>query len=141
MIDHVYVSVSDPERALAFYVAALEPLGWREFFRYDAASGPDTVPDLWGLIDGDADGVIHTSIWLRQRQAGETGLYLGLQADDHAEVDAAYAAALSAGGRDDGPPAPRMHFGGPGYYAANVVDLDDNRLEFVTKAGNPKRPA
>lgn len=142
MIDHVYISVSDPARSLAFYAAALGPLGWKEYFRYDGASGPDTVPDLWGLVDrtGDLPDVLSRSIWLRQRNAGETGLYLGLVADGPADVDAAYAAALQAGGRDDGAPGPRMHFGGSGYYAANVLDLDDNRLEFVHKAGSPAQP-
>ncbi|NOU29275.1 MAG: VOC family protein, partial [Polyangiaceae bacterium] len=121
MIDHVYISVTDPVRSLAFYVAALQPMGWRAFVNYDAASGPDTVPDLWGLIDssGGSGRAISTTIWLRRRRAGETGLYLGLAANDPAEVDAAYAAALEAGGRDDGPPAARLHFN-EGYYAANV---------------------
>lgn len=142
MIDHVYISVTDPVRSLAFYVAALQPMGWREFIKYDAASGPDTVPDLWGLIDssGGSGRAISTTLWLRRRVAGETGLYLGLAANDPAEVDAAYAAALQAGGRDDGPPAPRLHFN-EGYYAANVIDFDGNRLEFVHKRWNPKRPA
>lgn len=141
MIDHVYVSVSDPVRSLAFYTAALEPLGWHEFLKYDSATGPATVPDLWGLTDGAAPSgnTIKTSIWLRQRRPGETGLYLGLAADDPAEVDAAYAAALKAGGQDDGAPGTRLHFGA-GYYAANVVDFDGNRLEFVNKSWNPKKP-
>lgn len=133
MIDHVYVSVGDPKRSLAFYLAALQPLGWREFGKYDATSGPDTVPDLWGL----ANAAGNNTIWLRQRTAGETGLYLGLVADDNSLVDAAYAAALAAGGRDDGAPAVRRYFA-DGYYAANVVDLDDNRLEFVHKSWNDK---
>ena len=142
MIDHVYVSVSDPERSLAFYTAALKPLGWRVLGNYDGSSGPDTVPNLWGLTDGATPGgqAIKTSIWLRQRTIGETGIYLGLVADDPAEVDAAYAAALGAGGRDDGAPATREYFS-EGYYAANVIDLDDNRLEFVNKVWNPKKPA
>ena len=42
MIDHVYISVNNIQKSLAFYLAALEPLGWREFGKYDAASGPDT---------------------------------------------------------------------------------------------------
>jgi catechol 2,3-dioxygenase-like lactoylglutathione lyase family enzyme len=140
MLDHVYISVTDPARSLEFYLAVLEPLGWRKFFEFDGSTAPDNVPSLWGITDkSDSAGVISTSIWLRQRQPGETGLYLGLVADDHAEVDAAYAAALAANGQDDGPPANRDHFG-PGYYAANVVDFDGNRLEIVNKAGNPKKP-
>lgn len=51
-----------------------------------------------------------------------------------------HAAALAAGGQDDGGAGPRPHFG-PGYYAGNVTDLDDNRIEFVHKAWNPTRPA
>ncbi|MDQ8044421.1 MAG: hypothetical protein REI11_07445 [Patulibacter sp.] len=142
MLDHVYVSVSDPERAYAFYIAALAPLGWRELLKYDASAAPEHVPDLWGLTDASRANpdAISTSIWLRQRTEGETGLYLGIAADSEAEVDAAYAAALASSGRDDGPPATRLHFG-DGYYAANVVDLDDNRLEFVHKVWNPKKPS
>jgi catechol 2,3-dioxygenase-like lactoylglutathione lyase family enzyme len=135
VIDHVYFSVSDVARSLAFYVAALEPLGWHEIGSYDSSSGPADVPDLHGL--GDAaygTGVaVGSSIWLRRRQPGETGIYIGFVADDRAAVDAAYAAALDAGGLDEGRPAPRPHFG-RGYYAANVADFDGNRLEFVHKS-------
>ena len=98
MIDHVYISASDPARTVAFYAAALKPLGWREFASYDSATGPEGVPDLWGLIDGSGAN----TIWIRQRQPGETGLYIGFVANDPAEASAAYAAALEAGGRDDG---------------------------------------
>jgi catechol 2,3-dioxygenase-like lactoylglutathione lyase family enzyme len=103
MIDHVYISVSEIEKSLAFYIAALKPLGWREFGTYDAASGPDNVPSLFGL------------------------------------GDAAYAAAIGAGGIDEGKPAERTYFA-PGYYAANVADFDANHLEFVRKAWNPSTP-
>jgi catechol 2,3-dioxygenase-like lactoylglutathione lyase family enzyme len=140
MIDHVYISVADVEKSLAFYAEALRPLGWREFGKYDAASGPNNVPDLYGLgdhayVSGTAVG---SSIWLRQRKPGETGLYLGIVCDSNGAVDAAYAAAISAGGIDEGKPADRTYFA-PGYYAANVADFDGNRLEFVHKAWSPAR--
>jgi hypothetical protein len=51
-------------------------------------------------------------------------------------VDAAYAAAIKAGGTDESEPADRTYFAS-GYYAANVADFDGNRLEFVHKAWNP----
>jgi catechol 2,3-dioxygenase-like lactoylglutathione lyase family enzyme len=141
VIDHVYISVADIERSLAFYLEALEPLGWRQFGNYDAASGPEGVPDLYGI--GDETYISRTgvgsSIWLRQRKAGETGLYLGVACDDNDAVDAAYAAAISAGGIDEGAPADRTYFA-PGYYAANVADFDGNRLEFVHKAWNDGAP-
>jgi catechol 2,3-dioxygenase-like lactoylglutathione lyase family enzyme len=142
MIDHVYISVGNISRSRGFYAAALQPLGWRELGAYDSSTGPANVPDLFGFGDrayGSGD-VVGTSVWLRERQPGETGLYLGLVADSPAEVDAAYAAALAAGGQDDGGVGPRPYFG-PGYYAANVTDFDGNRLEFVNKSWNPKRSA
>ena len=138
MIDHVYISVTDIKKSLAFYLEALKPLGWRELGNYDAAAGPASVPDLYGL--GDATYVsgtgVGSSIWLRQRTLGETGLYLGIVCESNEAVDAAYAAAISSGGIDHGEPADRTYFA-PGYYAANVADFDGNRLEFVHKAWNP----
>lgn len=140
MIDHVYISVSNIEKSLAFYLEALGPLGWREFGKYDSASGPSTVPDLYGLGDDTyvSGSGVGSSIWLRQRRPGETGLYLGIVCDTNDAVDAAYAAAIRAGGIDEGRPADRTYFA-PGYYAANVADFDGNRLEFVRKAWNPAR--
>ncbi|MEU6349074.1 VOC family protein [Streptomyces sp. NPDC047072] len=140
MIDHVYLSVTDVDTAAAFYLEALRPLGWREFGSYSSSSGPADVPDLFGIGDPVyiAGTGVGSSIWLRRRAPGETGLYLGIACDSDAAVDAAYAAALKAGGIDEGQPADRPHFA-PGYYAANVGDADGNRLEFVHKAWNRPR--
>jgi catechol 2,3-dioxygenase-like lactoylglutathione lyase family enzyme len=141
MIDRVYISVTDIEKSLAFCSEALKSLGWREYGGCDSASGPEGVPDLFGLCDdvyGTSYGV-GSSIWLRWRQPGETGLYLGVVCWSNHAVDAAYAAAIKAGGIDEGEPAERTYFA-PGYYAANVADFDGNRLEFVHKAWNPQRP-
>jgi catechol 2,3-dioxygenase-like lactoylglutathione lyase family enzyme len=138
MLDHIYISVNDVTRSLAFYVATLEPLGWRELGSYDSSTGPAEVPDLHGLADGayGSGAAVGSSIWLRQRQSGETGLYVGFVADDEAEVNAAYTAAIEAGGTSEGEPAIRAYFG-PSYYAANIADFDDNHLEIVHKRFNP----
>lgn len=140
MIDHVYISVTDIEKSLAFYLEALKPLGWSAFGKYDSASGPKGIPDLHGVgDDANRSGTaVPSSIWLRQRNVGETGLYLGIVCDTNEQVDAAYAAAIKAGGTDEGAPADRTYFA-PGYYAANVADFDGNRLEFVHKAWNPSQ--
>ena len=138
MLDHIYISVNDVPRSLGFYAAALEPLGWRELGSYDSSTGPTGVPDLHGLADETyGSGVaVGSSIWLRKRQSGETGLYVGFVADDEAEVNAAYAAAIEAGGTTEGEPAIRAYFG-PSYYAANIADFDGNHLEIVYKSFNP----
>jgi catechol 2,3-dioxygenase-like lactoylglutathione lyase family enzyme len=139
VLDHIYISVSDVARSLAFYAAALKPLGWRELGGYDSSTGPAEVPDLWGLGDEayGSGAAVGCSIWLRERQAGETGLYVGFVADDEAEVTAAYVAAIDAGGTSEGEPAIRGYFG-PSYYAANIGDFDGNHLEFVHKSFNPR---
>jgi catechol 2,3-dioxygenase-like lactoylglutathione lyase family enzyme len=140
VLDHIYISVRDVPRSLAFYTATLEPLNWRELGSYDCSTGPAGVPDLHGLGDGAyGSGIaVGSSIWLRQRLSGETGLYVGFVADDEAEVNAAYAAAIEAGGASEGGPAIRAHFG-PSYYAANIADFDGNHLEIVHKSFNPPR--
>ena len=140
MIDHVYISVINIEKSLAFYAEALKPLGWSVFGKYDSASGPESVPDLYGIADDaySSGNAVSSSIWLRQRKSGETGLYVGIVCDTNKLVNAAYAAAIKAGGTDEGKPADRAYFA-PGYYAANVADFDGNHLEFVHKAWNPKR--
>jgi len=137
VIDHIYVSVTDVEKSLAFYAASLKPLGWRELGPYRSTT--EGVPDLYGLCDiaYGSGTAIGSSIWLRKRLVGESGLYVGFVAEDTSAVDAAYEAAIKAGGKNEGQPSERTYFA-VGYYAANVADFDDNRLEFVNKAFNPK---
>ena len=50
-----------------------------------------------------------------------------------AQVDAAYAAAIAAGARDNGPPGARLYYD-PRYYAGSVFDLDGYSLEFTYKS-------
>lgn len=140
MIDHVYISVTNIRKSLAFYCEALKPLGWKEFGKYQSTSGPEGIPDLFGVGDDvyGTGNAVGSSIWLRERNPGETGLYLGIVCDTNELVDAAYAAAIKAGATDEGKPADRTYFA-RGYYAANVADFDGNRIEFVHKAWNPKR--
>jgi catechol 2,3-dioxygenase-like lactoylglutathione lyase family enzyme len=137
VIDHVYISVSDIKRSRKLYRAILESLGWRGFGEYKAPEHIDT-PDLYGFADKHhGSGVkIGSSVWLRESNSG-TGVLAGIVAASPEEVDAAYDAAIKAGARDAGTPATREYFG-PGYYAANVIDFDENVIEIVNKSWNPK---
>ena len=126
MIDHVYISVSDPQRSFDLYLAALKPLGWQEYGIF-SSGGPGTEVDTFGLSDGG------DSIWLRKRpSAAIEGSYIGIAANGEAEVAATYDAALQAGALDDGAPGPRPQFA-PGYYAANFIDYDGNQVEIRNK--------
>jgi len=58
------------------------------------------------------------------------GITVGLDADTRSAVDAAHAAALKAGGKDEGAPGIRKHYH-PNYYGAYVRDLDGNKVCIV----------
>jgi len=55
---------------------------------------------------------------------------VAFSAPSRAVVDAFYAAALAAGGTDNGAPGPRPHYD-PDYYGAFVLDPDGNNIEAV----------
>lgn len=127
MLDHVFISVTDLDRSIAFYTAALAPLGIGDRVDYDGADGPPGHPDLKGFGSG---GKIY--FWLREGVVEGRAAHVGFVAHNRAEVDAAYAAAMAAGATDNGPPSARLYYD-PRYYAANVLDPDGYSLEFVYK--------
>ena len=57
-------------------------------------------------------------------------MHIAIAAADHTIVDAFHAAALAAGGRDNGPPGLRPQYH-QAYYAAFVLDPDGNNVEAV----------
>lgn len=127
MLDHVFISVADLERSIAFYSAALPPLGITSRLDYDGKDGPPGHPDLKGF---GANGRVF--FWLREGVVEGRAAHIGFVANSRDEVDAAYAAAIQAGATDIGPPGARLHYD-PEYYAANVLDPDGYSLEFVYK--------
>jgi len=128
MLDHIFVSVSDVDRSIAFYTAALTPLGITARVDYDGKDGPPRHPDLFGF---GANGRIF--FWLRQGEADTRSAHVGFVADSQSEVEAAHAAAMQAGATDNGAPGVRAYYD-PRYYAANVLDPDGYSLEFVYKS-------
>jgi len=122
---HASFGVADLARSIAFYDAALAPLGGvRVWTVADGAGyGPPGGPDLLAL----------------KRQARPVtppgpGFHLALHASSREAVARFHAAALAQGGRDDGAPGLRPHYG-PSYYAAFVFDPDGNKLEAVHHGG------
>jgi len=128
MLDHIFLSVSDIERSIRFYEAALVPLGITTRLDYDGKDGPPGHPDLKGF---GANGRMF--FWLRQGVVEQRAVHVGFVASSKAEVETAYAAAISQGAVDNGAPGARLHYD-PDYYAANVLDPDGHSLEFVFKS-------
>lgn len=130
MIDHMTFRVADIGRTRAFYAAALAPLGYRVAF--------DAVHDgvrVLGLGCGEGDAAT-TDTWFVDGAspwggpAVSSGCHLAWRAPSRAAVDAFHAAALAAGGRDNGAPGLRPHYH-PHYYGAFVIDPDGNNVEAV----------
>lgn len=128
MLDHIFISVSDIERSIHFYDAALTPLGITARLDYEGKDGPAGHPDLKRF---GADGRMF--FWLREGVVEGKAVHIGFVAGSKALVDAAYAAAMANGAIDNGAPGPRLHYD-PNYYAANVLDPDGYSLEFVYKS-------
>ena len=134
MLDHVFLSVSDIERSIAFYAQALAPLGITDRVDYDGKDGPPGHPDLKGF--GCKGRFI---FWLRLGVVDSRAAHVGFIAKSRDEVDAAYAAAMAAGATDNGKPSARLYYD-PRYYAGNVFDPDGYSLEFVFKSWQHPKP-
>jgi catechol 2,3-dioxygenase-like lactoylglutathione lyase family enzyme len=121
-IDHLTIPVRDPEASRRFYRQALAPFGVEEV-------------ELEGGVGWGPPGRVDFFI----RQGEPTAqLHLAFAAPDRATVDAFHAAALAAGGTDNGAPGlrPRYH---ESYYGGYVIDLDGHNVEAVFH-GRPASP-
>jgi catechol 2,3-dioxygenase-like lactoylglutathione lyase family enzyme len=112
LIDHVHLNVADLQRSAVFYAAVLEAIGHEpgnltpHFFQVD---------ELFISQPGPGQALSH--------------VHLAFQAADHDMVARFHAAAIAAGGTDNGGPGERPYH--PGYYGAFVLDPDGNNIEAV----------
>ena len=112
LIDHVQIVVSDLVASKRFYRAVLQSLG-RE-------------------LSGEGDGYFFADeIFVSEVDdtSSVTHVHLAFQAADRDAVQRFHAAAVAAGGRNNGAPGERHYH--PGYYAAFVLDPDGNNIEAV----------
>ena len=120
MIDHISIDVRDLDAAARFYEAVLAPLGHAKL-----RQRPTTV----------GFGKRYPEFWLNHRPslgaARDNGTHICLRASSTAAVDAFHAAAIAAGGTNDGEPGMRPEYNNA-YYAAFIRDPEGNRIEAVT---------
>jgi catechol 2,3-dioxygenase-like lactoylglutathione lyase family enzyme len=110
LFDHIGIHVRDVDASRAFYAAVLEPLGLR-------------------LADSGDGGFSVDELYMRGGGTPAAGIHLAFQAASREVVDRFHAAALAAGGIDNGAPGERAYH--PGYYAAFALDPDGNNVEAV----------
>lgn len=122
MFSHVFLGVSDFERALAFYRALMPVLGVQERFCEKARpwAGWQSHPEPRPLF------LIGTPYDERAHQAGN-GQMIAFLAESRAIVDQAYAVALAHGGRSEGAPGLRPEYHA-NYYGAYFRDTEGNKL-------------
>jgi catechol 2,3-dioxygenase-like lactoylglutathione lyase family enzyme len=116
LIDHVTLMAGDSPASRRFYEAALAPLGFGLEFERD---------DLLAFGSGESGRFI---LYAGERPVA--GVHVAFSAPSREAVDAFHAAALEAGGRDNGAPGPRPEYHA-GYYGAYVFDPDGNNVEAV----------
>lgn len=110
LLDHVHLRVRDLAASRRFYEAVLAVVG---------------VP-----LGGAGDGYFWADeLFVTPGEPSVPGVHLAFQAPDRETVQRFHAAALAAGGRDNGGPGERGYH--PGYYGAYVLDPDGNNVECV----------
>ncbi len=116
MIDHVGLKVKDFKKSVGFFSKALAPLGYKVLAEFEDAAGlgAGTSPDLW----------------IGKGEPSKAGVHLCFASKSRANVDQFHAAALKAGGRDNGAPGLRKDYH-EHYYGAFVLDPDGNNIEAV----------
>ena len=109
LFDHVHLRVGDLESSRRLYEAALGSLG----IELHGGEGYFWADELFVSDDGPPTERVHVAF----------------QAEDEEAVRRFHAAAVAAGGQDNGAPGERAYH--PGYYAAYVLDPDGNNVEAV----------
>jgi catechol 2,3-dioxygenase-like lactoylglutathione lyase family enzyme len=110
LLDHVHLRVSDLDASKRFYRAVLKAVGRELTLDREEFFGAD---ELFVSADGPVTERLH----------------IAFQAPDEETVQRFHAAALGAGGRDNGAPGERSYH--PGYYSAYALDPDGNNVEAV----------
>jgi len=108
VFDHVDLNASDYRESVRFYETVLAPLG---------------IPK----ISEHEDGTCFTNLNVVDRRPTTRNVHLCFYARERTQVDGFHEAGIEAGFRSNGAPCYRDY--GPGYYAAYLLDPDENNVE------------
>ena len=122
MFSHVFVSVTDFGRALAFYSPLMQALGLELRF-----CEPDKPWAGWHSAGGQRPLFVICKPYNGQPHAPGNGQMTAFAAADRSTVDAAYRTALAHGGTSEGEPGLRPHYHA-NYWGAYFRDPDGNKL-------------
>jgi catechol 2,3-dioxygenase-like lactoylglutathione lyase family enzyme len=116
VIDHIGLAVSDYEKSKQFFTQALAPLGIELVMEVEgwAGLGRAGKPEFWFGCHTQPQQAVHIAFTAQNRE----------------QVRAFHAAAIAAGGKDNGPPGIREIYH-PNYYGAFVIGPDGHNVEAV----------
>lgn len=141
-LGHVSIGVRNYEIAKRFYSATLPLIGLH--LVYDStetntedpsSSGDDhhdDGPRTLGFGPDEENELLNIFEYGAHASAPGPGSHIAFNTDSRAVVDQFYEAAVRNGGKSNGTPGVRPHYG-RAYYAAFVIDPDGWRLEVVCK--------
>ena len=121
MIHHVDFAVKDLARSRGFYERALAPLGMKVLIEFTNHAERQ-------LVGFGTTG--EPTFWIRSGEPIRGRLHVAFAASARADVDAFHAAAVQAGGTDNGAPGLRERYA-DNWYAAFVLDPDGHNIEAV----------
>jgi catechol 2,3-dioxygenase-like lactoylglutathione lyase family enzyme len=116
VFDHLGFNVTDFEGTKRFLIAALAPLG---MVITKEAEG-------WAMIGRRGEG----ALWFGSFGGSPGPIHIAFAANSREDVRKFHAAALAAGGKDNGAPGLRPHYH-PNYYGAFVIGPDGHNFEAV----------
>ena len=116
VFDHIGFNVSDLPATKAFLLAALKPL--------DMAVTQEAPG--WAMIGRRGEG----EFWIGSFAPPPGPIHVAFCAKNREQVRQFHAAALAAGGKDNGAPGIRARYH-PNYYGAYVIGPDGHNLEAV----------
>jgi catechol 2,3-dioxygenase-like lactoylglutathione lyase family enzyme len=122
ILDHIGMAVSDAARSKVFFTAALAPLRIVPIAEFG---------DWFGL---GRDG--RPQFWFGAGDVPQLPMHIAFAAESREQVRQFHAAALQAGGEDNGAPGLRPQYHAD-YYGAYVIGPDGHNIEAVCHRPEP----
>ena len=135
MIAYVTVGVNDIKSAKRFYSAFLPALG------YELDEGPEGLSYTLPIPKGQTP--IYPDFYVKppfdgQAASAGNGNMVAFEASNQQQVRTLHAAAIAAGGTDEGQPGFRASYG-PRFYVGYLRDPQGNKIALFSS--NPNEPA
>lgn len=119
VFDHIGFNVTDFPKARDFFVKALQPLG----------IGITMEAEGWAMVGRPGEG----NLWFGSFGGSPGPIHVAFAAKSRQQVRQFYAAALAAGGKDNGAPGLRPQYH-PSYCGGFVLGPDGHNIEAVYHA-------